>query len=163
MRIETAGAVSIKTGSRFGAIVHAANNKKAYVYDVPTGLTLNHVELLAVKFALLGIKTKASICTSSSYVASMLEREPNPAGLQWADPQEGWAKVPKSNKELIEELRSLVVSKEVEILYGRNEEARDPLQQALLQDVCVPMVDGLLSFLSLDACLCVCPVCQIGS
>jgi len=119
MKIETAGLASKKSGSKFAVIVRAGDDKREYVHDVSGDHTLNQIELLAVQFAILGAKPTISmgtigISTPSAYVADMLER----------DEDENWIKTPKSNVELVEEIRSLLSESDIRIVYEKNEEAR---------------------------------------
>jgi ribonuclease HI len=120
VKIETAGIVSKKSGSKFAAIVRYEEKRADYVHGVSGDYTMNQVELLAVKFAILGAKPPLSvgtmtISTPNQYVADMLE--------QGDDGK--WIKTAKSNKELVEEIRGLLQSREIEIVYERNEEARE--------------------------------------
>jgi ribonuclease HI len=124
MNIKTAGVVSHKAGTKFGVVVKTDSGERTYIYEVPKETTLNQVELMAIKFALLGTKEKATISTPSKYIIDMVRREEPAGGLDWADPMEGWVRKPKSNVELINEIRSLLVSKKAEIVYGKNEEIR---------------------------------------
>jgi ribonuclease HI len=120
VKIETAGIVSRKSGSRFAAIVRHGEERANYVHEVSNDFTMNQVELLAVKFAILGAKPPLSagtitVSTPNQYVADMLEQDD--AGQ--------WIKTAKSNKGLVEEIRDLLQTREVEIVYERNEEARE--------------------------------------
>lgn len=119
MKIETAGVVSKKAGSRFAVIVKSGDDERRYSYDVNDRHTLNQVELLAVKFAVLGAKPPVSagtvnVSTPSTYVADMLERN-----------DDGWVKTPKSNVELVEEIRGLLSEADICVVYEKNEEARN--------------------------------------
>lgn len=119
MKIETAGVVSKKVGSRFAVIVRSGDDRRQYSHDVSDNYTLNQVELLAVKFAILGAKPPVSmgtidVSTPSTYVADMLERE-----------GDSWVKTPKSNVELVEEVRGLLSEADIRVVYEKNEEARN--------------------------------------
>ena len=116
MRIETAGVSNKKTGSRFSAIVKVADRQTNFVYDAGAESTLNQVELLAIKFALLGIDPEqaATVTTASNYVSDMLKKD-----------GQGWIRSPKTNKELIEEIRQLLEDSNVQILLEKSEAAKD--------------------------------------
>jgi len=118
MKIQTAGVVSKKSGSKFAVIVCYKGKKTDHVHDVSENLTMNQVELLAIKFAILGAQLPAgdsiTITTPNPYAADMLEQN-----------DDGWVKVAKSNKELVEEIRGLLGSKATKVVYERNEDARD--------------------------------------
>lgn len=116
MRIETAGVASKKTGCKFGAIVKDGNLKESFVYDVNSEFTLNQIELLAVKFAIMGVDPdqNVTIATPSQYVSDMLKKG-----------AEGWIRSPKSNVELINEIRDLLEERSVAIVVEKSEEAKD--------------------------------------
>jgi len=122
MRIETAGIVSRKTGSRFCAIVRGTTDK-IYIYNVKDDTTLNQTELMAVKFAAVGVTIEdVTISTPNQYVADMLQYEEKDSGIEWL-------KSPKSNAVLVDEIRSLIVQKKITIVYERNEQARNACKQ----------------------------------
>ena len=123
MKIETAGIVSKKSGSKFAAIVRYEGDRTNYVHKVSGDYTMNQVELLAVKFAILGAKPRTlTVSTPNQYVADMLEPEKDEVGNTLFGQ---WVKTAKSNKELVEEIRGLLQTREIEIVYERNEEARE--------------------------------------
>ena len=115
MEIETAGS-SKKNGAKFAVVVTDKGITKEFTYDLEAGHTLNQAELIALKFAILGIidpQEEATIITPNRYVASMIEKDMN-----------GWAKTPKSNVELINELRNLIDDRSVKIIIGKSEKAK---------------------------------------
>jgi len=95
--------------------VKVGDTKRSFVHDVPDDFTLNKIELLAVKFAILGAgEQEALITTQSMYVSDMLAKD-----------GDAWAKNPKSNAELITEIRDLLTSsKKIEIVYEKSEDAK---------------------------------------
>jgi ribonuclease HI len=114
MKIETGGIVSKKTGSKFAVIIKIGSEIRSYVHEVKSDSTLNYVELLAVKFALLGSNvTPIIISTPNVYVCDILRHE-----------GDNWLKLPKSNKELVDEIRKLIIEKNASITFERNEEIR---------------------------------------
>jgi ribonuclease HI len=123
MKIEVAGVMSRKSGSKFCAIVKDDDKETKFVYDVGRDTTLNQIELLAVKFAALGIKNNgATISTPNQYVVEMMQHEEEEDVVKWA-------RMPKSNTELIQEIRELILAKEIKIVYERNEAARNECKQ----------------------------------
>lgn len=115
MKIETAGAIGRKTGSKFCAVVKG-NTEKTYIYGISGDATLNQVELMAVKFAATGLTVdNAVISTPNQYVADI---------LKLSDTNE-WLKSPKSNAQLVEEIRELILQKKITVIYERSEQVRD--------------------------------------
>lgn len=122
MKVETAGVMSRKSGSKFCAIVKS-DVERTYVYDVKGDATLNQIELLAVKFAVLGITVDGAIVsTPSQYVSDMLQ-------YQIENNEVVWTRTPKSNVSIIEEIRDLIIKKQIAIVYERNEQARNACKQ----------------------------------
>jgi hypothetical protein len=83
--------------------------------------TLNQVELIAVKFAVMGVEATSDvvITTPNRYVHGMLAYE----GKEWA-------KVPKSNVELITEIRGYMLARQstnvnIEVVCEKSEEAKN--------------------------------------
>ena len=115
MRIETAGVASKKIGNKFGVIVKSDDAQESFVYDVGEGSTLNQVELLAVKFAVLGVEgTQAIIATPNRYVYDMLQRDGNE-----------WVKSPKSNAEIIADIRNVIETSNIQIILEKSDAAKD--------------------------------------
>jgi len=115
MKVETAGLASNKTGHRFSVVVRDGEKQDNYVYDVSENYTLNQIELLAIKFAIMGVGSEqpATITTASNYVSDMLEKN-----------IQGWVKTPKSNTELIEEIRALLDDSSVQLVLEKSETAK---------------------------------------
>ncbi len=118
MKIETAGIVSHKYGTKFCVIVKEQNKKRVHIYGAGDNATVNSVELLAMKFATLGVKVEnAIISTPNQYVSNMLKYKTDGKEITWE-------LKPKSNKELIEEIRELVIEKDLQVVFNKSDEAR---------------------------------------
>jgi ribonuclease HI len=107
--------MSKKEGSKFAVIVKADEGRREFVHGVPDDFTLNKIELLAVKFAIIGGNDHLVITTPNAYVHDMMKKDENG----------NWIKNPKSNAELVVEIRNLIKDKDIQILCEKSEEAKD--------------------------------------
>jgi len=118
MKIETAGIVSHKYGTKFCVIAREQDKKRVHIYSVGDNATVNSVELLAMKFAALGAKAEnIIISTPNQYVSNMLKYKTDGKEITWE-------LNPKSNKELVEEVRELVIEKDLQVVFDKSDEAR---------------------------------------
>jgi len=99
-----------KKGSGFSVILLSMNNK--WLRSLSFGnYSVNQIDMLAVKFGLLSIADSHSnlpvkIFSKNKYVRDMLER----------DNDGHYKKIARANKHLVEDLRSLIQDKEIELL-----------------------------------------------
>jgi len=118
MKIETAGIVSGKYGTKFCVIVKDKDKKKTFVYDGGDNATVNSVELLAMKFAAMGVKIEnVTVTTPNQYVANMTKYKTDGKEITWD-------LTPKSNRELVEEIRDLIIDKDIQVVFDKSDEAR---------------------------------------
>lgn len=115
MKIETGGTIK-KNGTSFIAIVHGDGDEadEHHKHKMPEGTTLNVVELTAIKFAVLGAQEKVIVTTKNQYIADILRKE-----------GDEWCKNPKSNVELINEIRSMIEQKSATIEFYKESKARE--------------------------------------
>lgn len=108
-----------KLGSGFSVILRSKTSewKRSFAYG---NYSANQSEMLAVKFALLSVADSYKnvpivINSRNKYVRDMLEKD-----------EDGYyTKVPKANKELLEEIRELVDSKAKVVVIGNKDELSD--------------------------------------
>lgn len=112
----TCGKNYSKFGSGFAVILRHKTGewKRSFAYG---NYSANQAEMLAIKFALLSISKSYSdapivINSGNKYVRDMLEKD-----------EDGYyVKVPKANKELLEEIRELIDNaKEILIISDKND------------------------------------------
>jgi hypothetical protein len=106
-----------KSGSGFAVIMRSKHNewKRSFAYG---NYSANQAELLAVKFALLSVvdpNIKVKIFAKNKYVRDMLERDENGH----------YVKRVSANKEFIDDVRSLIENKNIEIVKSEGDTAAE--------------------------------------
>ena len=124
LRIETAGTTSKKTGTKFAVIVKLDDTSEQFSYLLGGQHTLNQIELIAIKFAVMGAEATSDvvITTPNRYVHGMFACEGEGDQLKWT-------KIPKSNVELITEIREYILARQstgvnIEVVCEKSEEAK---------------------------------------
>ena len=122
LRIETAGTTSKKTGTKFAVIVKLNDTSEQFSYPLSGQHTLNQTELIAVKFAVMGVEATSdvTITTPNRYVHGMFEYVDKGNTIEWT-------KTPKSNTELITEIREHMLARQnvgITVVCEKSEEAK---------------------------------------
>lgn len=114
--IHTCGKTFGKNGSGFSVILRskASEWKRSFAYG---NYSANQAEMLAVKFALLSVadsykNTPITINSRNRYLRDMLEK----------DDEGYYTKVPKANKEILDQIRELIDTKKDITVVGDEDE-----------------------------------------